>query len=173
LTSTASATVLEPLRDAIARVDPNVPVFDAMTIEHFYDVRSRRMGGILVRLVASLGVMGVTLAAIGLYGLVGYAVGRRTREIGVRIAVGAGPWHVVGMVLRDGMPPAYAGVAVGVVLSIATVRLLPRIVLVGHIDDVPTLMQVVPLLLVVTLVAAFIPARRAAQVDPTISLRAE
>jgi predicted permease len=172
-TSTSASAALEPLRAVVGRIDPNVPVFDAMTIEHFMDVRSRKMGSILVRLVASLGLMGMALAAIGLYGLVAFAVARRTREIGIRLAIGASPRRVLAMVLRQGMMPACVGLGAGLVLSSGTTRALPLIVNVGRLDDAGSLVAVVPLLLLVTLIAAFIPARRASRVDPTQSLRAE
>jgi ABC-type antimicrobial peptide transport system permease subunit len=124
-------------------------------------------------MIAGMGVMGMTLTMVGLYGLVAYAVSRRTREIGVRIAVGASYGRVVRMVLRQGLAPVWFGLAVGLVLSAATANLLPRIVPMRHQFEPQIFALVVPLLLLVVLLAAFVPARRAARVDPTVALRCE
>ena len=119
------------------------------------------------RLLAAL------LAIVGLYGLMAYAVSRRTREIGIRIAVGAAPGSVLSMVLRHGMLLALVGIAVGIAASIATGGLLRGVFqnqgAAGN--DVLTYVLVVPLLVAVTLLAAYIPARRAARTDPLRALR--
>jgi putative ABC transport system permease protein len=115
--------------------------------------------------------MGLTI--VGLYGLVSYAVSRRTREIGIRIAIGATYVRIVRMVLSEGMTPAWIGVVCGLVLSAVTAKLLPSLVPIDNPVDMMTFYLVVPLLLTVTLFAAFVPARRAARVSPTVALRCE
>ena len=124
-------------------------------------------------MIGGIGLMGVLLTMVGLYGLVSYAVHRRTREIGIRIAVGATSAHVLRMILRQGMRPAWLGLPVGLALSVLTTRALPVIFPTSDRYDPKTFALIVPILLGVTLVAAFLPARRAALVDPTVALRDE
>jgi len=124
-------------------------------------------------LVGGIGLMGMTLTVVGLYGLVSYAVSRRTREIGIRIAIGATAGRVLGMILRQGMAPASFGVPVGLLLSAVAARLLPLLAPFTYRIEPWTFLLVVPMLLVVTLFAALIPARRAARVNPTVALRCD
>jgi len=172
-TGRESSEALAPLRDMIRRMDADVPVYDLQTMEGFYAARATSLGGIITKLIGGMGLMGMTLTMVGLYGLVSYAVGRRTREIGIRIAVGAGYGRVVRMILSQGMVPAWAGLAIGLPLSALMSRFLPALVPIEHGFDADTLALVVLLLCAVTLLAAFVPARRAARVDPTIALRCE
>jgi putative ABC transport system permease protein len=168
-----SAALLQPLGDIVRTIDPDVPVFDVQTIEAFYDARVASIGRVLARLVTAMGIMGLALTMIGLYGLVSYSVHRRTREIGIRIAVGATSVRIVRMVLGEGMIPAAVGVAAGLALSVATARLLTMLIPFGHHLNMHTLLVVTPLMVAVTLIAAYLPARRAATVDPTVALRCE
>jgi predicted permease len=172
-TNGESATVLAPLREMVRRMDAEVPLYDVQTMEVFYDARVTSIGNVIIRMTGALGLMGITLTMVGLYGLVSYAVSRRTREIGIRIAVGASYRRVVGLILRQGMAPAWFGLAAGLVLSALTTRLLAALIPVNHQYDPQSFYLAVPILLVVTLLAAFIPARRAARLDPTIALRGE
>jgi len=175
LTSTAgaSADLLEPVRDLLRRTDRDVPLSDGQTIEAFYAVRVTATGNVLVRLVAGMGVMGMTLTMVGLYGLVSYAVSRRTREIGIRIAIGATYTRILNMILRQGMAPAWIGVATGLVLSVIFMRIAAHRSPFREQMDARTYYIVVPMVIAVTLAAAFLPARRAAQVNPTEALRTE
>jgi ABC-type antimicrobial peptide transport system permease subunit len=100
-------------------------------------------------------------------------VSRRTREIGIRIAIGASQGRVLAMVLRQGLTPAWWGTVAGLALSIVTARLLPALVQITDRLDARSWFFVVPLLLVITLLAALIPARRAARVEPTVALRCD
>ena len=169
-----STTVLEPLREIVQRLDRDVPIADLQTIETFYHTRVATFGTHMVRLVGGMGVMGVLLTMVGLYGLVSYAVSRRTREIGIRIAIGATSARIVTMILRQGMAPAWAGLAAGLLLSVAANRLMSGLVpFFGHRVEARTYYVVVPLLIAISLAAAFLPARRAAGVDPTTALRTE
>lgn len=130
-----SAALLRPLRDAVRRLDPDVPVFDVQTIELLYHARATSLMRILTRLVGGMGLMGLLLTMVGLYGLVSYSVSRRTREIGIRIAVGATYAGIVRMVVREGMGPAWTGLATGLVLSVMTARLLSKLLPFGHHID--------------------------------------
>jgi len=168
-----SASMLPSLREMLRGLDPDVPTYDVQTIEAFYGNRFDSISKVVLRLVGAIGLMGMTLTMVGLYGLVSYAVSRRTREIGIRIAIGASCGRVLGMILRQGMTPAAIGLAVGLVLSAVTTRLLPLLVPVRDRYDFRTFFLVVPMLFAVMLLAAFVPARRAARVDPTVALRCD
>jgi putative ABC transport system permease protein len=172
-TSSESAALLQPLRDLVRRLDPDVPIADVQTIEMFYGVRIETTGTALVRLVAIMGLMGLVLTMVGLYGLVSYAVSRRTREIGIRIAIGATYSRILAMVIHQGMLPAWLGLGVGMLASVTAARLLARLGPFGHHVDARTYYLVVPLVIVIALLAAFFPARRAARVNPTTALRTE
>jgi ABC-type antimicrobial peptide transport system permease subunit len=171
-TSGDSASLLGPLGEVVRGIDGDIPVFDAQTMEHFYAARATNIDGLAVTFIGALGVMGLVLSMVGLYGLVSYDVGRRTREIGLRMAIGAGPNQVLGMIVREGMAPAWTGIGAGLMLSVLTSRALTYVPLSARYDAT-TVLATLPLILAVTFIAAGIPARRAARVDPTIALRAE
>ena len=126
----------------------------------------------LVLLVAFAALAG-GLAIIGLYSVLSYLVAERTREIGIRIAVGANPARVSRMVLGQGLLLTLIGIAAGGILSIATVRVLRAWMYEMSVYDAPTFAAVAALLVVVALVASWLPARRASRVDPAQALRAE
>jgi predicted permease len=172
-TAGESSAQVMPLRDLVRRLDPGVPVYDGQTMEDFYIARVTAIGDVLIRLTGGMGLMGLALTMIGLYGLVSYSVARRAREFGIRIAIGATWARVVGMVLREGMLPVWCGLAAGVVLSVVTGRLMTHVVPVHYEVTPATLGVVVPLMLVVNAIAALVPAARAASVEPTIALRSE
>jgi predicted permease len=172
-TNGGSVTGVTPLREALAAVDRGVPLRDAHTIELFFDAMARSLGRITLTLVASMGVIGVGLTMIGLYGLVSYAVNRRTREIGIRMAVGAAKAQISGMMLRQGMAPVWIGLVMGSGLSTAALGMLPWLVPVSLRYDPRFYILVVPALILTTGLAALIPSNRASQVDPAVALRAD
>lgn len=172
-TTSPSAAMLLPLERALQRLDRDVPLSDPQTIETFYRARVTTFAVLAMQMVAAMGLMGVILTTIGLYGLASYAASRRTREIGIRIAIGATAMRVLRMVLRQGMKPAWIGTAAGLLLSAGLMRLLPRLVPSEHATDSLAYLIAVPVLLAVTLLAAFIPARRSSRVDPTVALRCD
>src|SRR6185295_11705244 len=119
----------------------------------------------------SLGLVVMLLAAIGIYGVTAYAITRRTREIGVRIALGAQRADIVGMVLRQGMSLALAGSAIGLMLAAAASRLLTNLLFgIPPIDPV-TFTGAAALFAVIGFMACYVPARRATKVDPLLALR--
>jgi putative ABC transport system permease protein len=148
-----------------------VPTFDVQTIEQFYDSRATGIGVVTLSLIGAMCVMGLILTTIGLYGLVSYAVSRRTREIGIRIAIGASSRRVLGMVLRQGMRPVWPGMLAGCIASLAATRWLPSAMPIDTTYDPRWLMLIVPLIFVTMIAAAYVPARRASRVDPTVALR--
>jgi ABC-type antimicrobial peptide transport system permease subunit len=168
-----SASLLSPLLQVIRGIDDDLPVYDVQTMERFYHTRSSSIGGVVLSLITSMSAMGVALTVVGLYALVSYAVVRRTREIGIRMAVGATYARVLQLLLRQGMMPAWVGLIIGLGLSFLLTRILPALASVGQAYDVRLFLMAVSLLLTVTLLAAFVPARRAALVNPTEALRHE
>jgi ABC-type antimicrobial peptide transport system permease subunit len=126
-----------------------------------------------MQIVAAMGLIGLTLALIGLYALVAYSVARRTREIGIRMAIGAGKSDVLKMVWRQGLMLSIGGIVVGGVASVAVARLLTA-TLAGVGTPNPAIYAIVPAgLICLTMAASFFPARRASLVDPLVALRYE
>jgi putative ABC transport system permease protein len=127
----------------------------------------------IITLVTCMGLIGLILALVGLYGLIAYSVARRTREIGIRIAVGADRSQVLKMVIRQGLTLAVTGVAIGSIATIGVTRLIATgLAGLGKLSPA-TYVGVPILLLAVTLLACYFPARRASQVDPITALRYE
>ena len=170
-TTGESSTALAPMRSVLRAMDPDVPAFDGQTMESFYAARATTIGNVLIGLVGGMGVMGMTLTMVGLYGLVSYSVSRRTREIGIRMAIGATHARVLLMVLTQGLVPAWIGLTAGLILSVITMRFLPGMMMISARNDPKSFFLVIPMLIVVALIASLIPARRAARVNPTVALR--
>lgn len=169
------AATAQPLRAAVRGIDSNMPVLSLRTMEDFFQASSVTFTSVIVRVVFGMGSMGLALAMIGLYGLVAYSVSRRTREIGIRVAVGANPQSVLAMVLRHGALLSVGGTLMGLLASLAirgALRAAFPFEDAGSLD-VSTYLIVVPALLAITLLAAFIPARRASRIDPLMALRQE
>src|SRR5205823_6189054 len=122
---TENASGMAPvLRQVVRGLDPNMPVFDVRTMKDVYTQRAVKTPNMIAQSVAGLGVMGLILAMVGLYGLITYSVSRRTREIGIRMAIGADRMGVVRMVLRQGLALSLIGVVVGLVVSFFVCRVL-------------------------------------------------
>src|SRR5262245_38523745 len=168
------AALAGPVREIVRRLDSNLPISGVRTMEALYEMRAVRIFRVLITVVGAMGLMGLGLAIIGLYGLVAYAVGRRTREIGIRMAIGADRVAVVRMVLRQGLVLALVGLAIGVAASVGAGQLLAAAFPSGDDQgDFVSLLLVVPVVLGVTFVAAYLPARQASRVDPILALRNE
>jgi predicted permease len=166
------SSLVAPLRDIVRALDANQPIFDVRTMEEFFQISTVGLMNIIIGMVAVMGMMGLALSMVGLYGLVAYAASRRTREIGIRMALGADRAAVLRMVLRHGIVLAMAGLVVGLLASVGAGELLAAAF--GGADDsgdVMSLLLVAPLVLAVTAVAAFVPAWRASRVDPMRALR--
>ena len=171
-TAGPASALAEPLRAMARSIDPQMPMLGLRTMEDYYASRVIHISRLIVGTVGGLGAIGVLLAVVGLYGLVAYSVTRRTREIGIRIAVGAAPGSVLQMVLKRGMLLAGLGIVLGIGGSIATSGLLSGVFQnqMGGLN-VWSYAVAVPALVGITLVAAYIPARRAARTDPLRALR--
>jgi predicted permease len=162
-----------PLREVVRRLDPNQPVFDVLTMDEFYQMRTVTNFNVLIGTIGAMGLMGLGLAIVGLYGLMAYSISRRTREIGIRIAIGADRAVVLKMILKQSAILTLCGLGAGLVLSLLAARLLPAIFPAFREPDIISFLLVMPTLLAVTMLAAFIPARRASRMDPTVALRYE
>jgi predicted permease len=168
------AGLAAPLRKVVHDLDPNLPVSNVRTMEEFYEMRATRVFNVLIGAISAMGMMGLGLALVGLYGLVAYAASRRTREIGIRMAIGAGQRAVLNMVLRQGIVLALVGLVIGLALSVGAGRLLAAAFPTGDDSlDVGALLMVVPVVVAVTFLAAYVPARRASRTNTMLALRQE
>src|ERR1700685_1367054 len=171
LRTSLPATVLEPqIRHEIQSIDPGLPVFNVSSMNDVLDrsLASRRFSADLVGGFAGLAML---LASIGIYGLLAYMVGQRSREIGIRMALGARRDDILRMFLRKGVALAGAGIVAGVVFSASTASMMASL-LYGVRPNDPALFLIVPLLLLaVAAMASYLPARRATKVNPMIALR--
>ena len=166
------ATLLAPLREVVRSLDINQPIFNVRTMEESYRMRAVSIFNVLITIVGAMGLMGLGLAIVGLYGLVAYAATRRTREIGIRMAIGANRTTVLRMVLRQGIVLALVGLVVGLAASVGAGGLLAAAFPQGEQQrDVLAFVFVTPIVLAVTFLAAYIPARRASRINPMQALR--
>jgi len=164
----------QPVREQIHQLDANLPVFDVNTmdahVQYGKPLLPARLGAMLV---GAFGLLGLVLASVGVYGVVAYSVSQRIHEIGIRTALGAQRSQVLRMVLRQGMRMAMIGTGVGITLVVLLLRGLHSVLYGVQSTDFVTLTSVSALLLAVAFAASYIPAFRAAQVDPVVALREE
>jgi predicted permease len=171
-TTADPSSLMVSLRQVVHSLDPDQPIFNIRTMTDIYRQRAG-VTRMIMEIVGTMGMVGLSLALIGLYGLVAYSVARRTHEIGVRMAIGAGRADVLRMVLKHGLKLSVLGIVIGGAISLATSRLLAA-GLVGLGKPNPATYFAVPaLLLSVTLAACYLPALRASRVDPMKALRYE
>ena len=171
-TAVEPMTLASPVRSALARIDPEQPVSRIRTMER---VVSESVGGrrFPMQLLGLFSVVALLLAAIGVYGVVSYLVTQRTREIGIRVALGARKRQVIRLVVLRSLVPIVTGLVVGVAGAIAASRLLGTLLYEVKPTDPVVLGSIVALLGTAAIVASFIPARKAAGVDPIVVLRQE
>ena len=160
------------IRAMVSQLDNNLPVFEIRT-ETEQIQRQIFLQRLVARLSGSFGALALTLACIGLYGLISYEVARRTREIGIRSALGAARRDVLKLVLTQGMRLAAAGAGMGLVLALVLTRFAKDMLFGVKAADPLTFLWVLLLLFSVTFLACFVPARRATRVDPVVALRYE
>jgi putative ABC transport system permease protein len=160
------------VRQAVRATDPELPVFSVRTLEALVSDRTaeRRLAALLISVFAGLALL---LAAVGIYGVMSYAVNQRTQEIGIRMALGAEREQILKMVLRYGTTLAFLGVGIGLVTAFGLARLITSLLFQTSAADPPTFSLVPLLLMGVALVACYLPARRATRVDPMVALRCE
>jgi putative ABC transport system permease protein len=168
--------LVTPLTGIVHDIDASQPIYNVRTMEEFYRLRVIVAFNVVIGTVGAMGLMGLGLSIVGLYGLVAYSVSRRTKEIGIRMAIGAGRSAVLRMILGQGMRLAVSGLGIGLVASLGARRVLAAAF--GNPNanrgfDSAGFFMVASAVLMVTLLAAYLPARRAAAIDPTDALRSE
>jgi len=162
------------LGEGVARevraVDPELPVYSIRTMNDLIDaaVAQRRF---LMRVLAAFGLLATALALLGVYGVIAYSVSQRTREIGIRMAIGARQADISKMIMRRGLALTGAGVVAGIVASLGLTRLLTSQLFGVRPSDPLTMVAVLVLMTAIAAIAAYVPARRAARVDPIAALR--
>lgn len=160
------------LRTAVDRVDSSVPLTSARTMTDIVSSSLAQMS-FTMTLVGLAALIALVLGAVGLYGVISYIVSQRTAEIGVRMALGAQPRDVRSMVLRQGLAVVLAGIVMGVVLAAGATRVLASLLFEVSARDPITFVTVAAVLLAVSITAIYLPARRAAEIDPIRALREE
>ena len=173
-TASDPTSVTRAMRDVVAGLDPTLAVFDVRTMEnHLRNGQAllfQRLGSVFATV---FGLLALVLATIGVYGVVSYAVAQRTREIGVRMALGARRPAIVRLVVGHGMRLGWIGLGIGLVLSVATMGVVSSVLYGVTPRDPLVLGSVVAILLLVVAIASLVPARRAMRIDPITSLRSQ
>ncbi len=162
----------EPLRRAVARVDKDQPVYAVASMPSLIDsaTSTRRFATVTLGI---FGALALILAAAGIYGVASYSVARRSREIGVRMALGASRANMARLILWRGLAPAGAGIVLGWCAAWPLTRLLASLLYGVTATDPATFVAAPALLLIVEMAACYVPARRAMRVDPVAALRME
>jgi putative ABC transport system permease protein len=173
LAATGNPSSLAPaVKQEVAAIDPQLALYEMQTVRELLRAAFGREA-LVTALLAGFAVLALVLGALGIYGVTSSMVAHRTREIGVRIALGATAARVTRMVLRESMTAVGAGAAIGVVTALTLSRYLAALLYGVEPRDTPTMLGAVALLGLVALAAALLPARRATRVDPTVAMRAE
>jgi putative ABC transport system permease protein len=164
--------LLSSVRATVRGFEPSAPVYDAKTMGQ---IVSESLAGsrFSALLLGGFAIVALLLAAVGIYGVISFTVARSTAEIGIRTAMGARPRQVIGMVLGRGLALALAGVGVGLVAALALTRVLQSLLFAVTAQDPLTFVGLSALLVAVAALACWLPARRAARIDPMVALRYE
>src|SRR5262249_18416857 len=156
----------------IHALDPDLPVYDVTTMEHMIEGPN---GLFLIRMGAvfggALGLLGLALALVGVYGVVSYAASQRTQEIGVRMALGAGRAEIIRLVLGRGLVLVIVGILIGTAAALSVSRVVANLLFNVSPSDPVTFVGVPLLLGAMTLAASYVPAYRATRIDPAVALR--
>jgi putative ABC transport system permease protein len=171
-TTREPASLVARLRAAVREGDPSIPLDQVRTLDDWLveTVASPRLTTIIAEAFAAIAVL---LAALGIYGVVAYSVGQRTPEFGLRMAVGATKRDLVKLVLRGGLRSAVIGTCLGLAGAFALSRVIASLLYEVRPDDPLTFVTAAALLVAIALLACYVPARRAARVDPLVALRTE
>jgi predicted permease len=165
--------LVQSVKDVVRTLDPNLPMLQTRTYEDLYLNQAVRGPRIAMDLVGSMGAVGLLLAIAGLYGLVAYNVSRRTREIGIRMALGATSSDVLRLMMGKGLVLVGIGTVIGLAMGFAVEQLMNFMLFNAGGVDIVAYIIVVPSLFLVTMLAAYLPARRASRIAPTQALRYE
>jgi macrolide transport system ATP-binding/permease protein len=165
--------LIEPLTSVVRALDANLPISETRTYEDVYRYNAVEGPGVGIEIVGIMGGVGLVLAIAGLYGLVAYNVSRRTREIGIRMAIGAGPSDVLRLVMGKGLVLVGMGTLIGFAMGLAVEHLMNSVLFNAGGVDIAAYLVVVPSMFLITMLAAYVPARRASRIAPTQALRYE
>ena len=171
-TSSDPLSLINQIRAEVKALDPDLPLTDVKTMQEHMRL-PLAPAKLLAAVSSSFGVLALILAAMGLYGVMAYVVGSRTREIGIRIALGAQTTGILRLVIGQGLRLAFTGIVLGLLIAVALTRVLESVLYGVAPTDVVTFIGVVLLLIAVALLACYVPARRATKVDPLVALRYE
>jgi len=166
------ASLVPSVEGIVRDLDKNLPLVQTRTMDQVLDTSIARQRVSMIIFVV-FAIVALTLASVGLYGVVAHGVTERTHEIGVRMALGAEQRHVIGLVVKQGLSMAALGTAIGVAGALALSRWVQGLLFGVTATDPMTLASVVAMLLAVALIACYVPAWRATRVDPTTALRSE
>jgi predicted permease len=165
--------LVKPMKDVVRTLDPNMPMLETRTYDDLYRYAAVDGPRVAVELVGTLGAVGLLMAIAGLYGLVAYNVSRRTREIGIRMAIGAKPADVLRLMMGKGLVLVGTGTVIGLAMGFALERLMNSMLFNAGGIDLTVYLIVVPAMFLVTMLAAYVPARKASRIAPTVALRYE
>jgi len=163
---------VQSVREAMRRVDPNIPILKISTQTEQIEQRFAQEK-VFAQAYALFGSLAIVIASVGLFGLMSYNVARRTNEIGIRMALGAKREHVVGMVMRESLILIAIGVAIGVAAALAAGRFVASLLYNLAPTDPLTMIGAAAVLMAISAIAGYVPARTAARVDPMVALRNE
>jgi predicted permease len=171
-TSSDSKAMIGSIRNEVLKLDSNLPVYDVRTLTEHMGL-SLFPARIAAALLGAFGLLALSLAAIGIYGVMSYTVAQRTHEIGIRMALGAQPRDVLRLIVRQGMTLAVIGLVIGLFGALTLTRLMSSLLYGVSATDASTYFFISLLLAIVVLAACYVPARRATKVDPMVALRYE
>src|SRR5262245_33736215 len=171
-TAADPAATIGAIREAVRKIDPNLPLMGVSTQVEQID-QNLQQEGVFAQAYAMFGGLAMLLASIGLFGLMSYSVARRTNEIGIRMALGAQRTDVLRLVMRESMALVAVGIVAGLTTALAASRLVASLLYGLAATDVPTLLLATMTMAVVSACAGYLPARRAARVDPMVALHYE
>jgi ABC-type antimicrobial peptide transport system permease subunit len=163
-------SLMKAIQQQVSSVNPNVPLANSETLGDLYTQSMARTTFALVMLCIS-GVVALLLGTVGIYGVIAYSVSLRTREIGIRRALGAQRGTVVGAFVRQGMWLTLMGIAIGLVIAAATMRFMSMLLYGVSAEDPITYITITCAVVIAALLACYLPSRRAADVDPVLALR--
>jgi len=169
-TSLPAAQIVDALRAQVRGIDPAMPLYNVRTLAEHVD-RSLYLDRLRANLIGSLAMLALALAAIGIYAVLSYTIAERTREVGIRLALGAQPRAVLRMLLGTGARVAAAGIGAGLILSFMLTSVVANQLYGLTASDPVTMAGASALLFSVALLASFIPAWRATRIDPVVALR--